>query len=157
MNRSHLELTWTQHGGDGKEPRGFWDFVVDGHSLFDIFQAAGFDVISSIGWVNISEQKAAIGRLQLIEPADLPNNRRSLYVCHICGDLGCGAVSVRVEQDGLSINWSSFGFENNLSDDLGCLDLDRLRHVGPFVFDSDHYETVMLEALEVIHGREPRA
>jgi hypothetical protein len=132
------------------------DFVVDGNSLFRIFQGAGFDVISPIGWLPINEERAAIGRLLLVEPADLPNNRRSLYVCHICGDLGCGAVSVNVEQSASSINWSSFGFENSLSDDLGCLDLDSLAFVGPFAFDSSHYEDVMRETFEEVGRRQLR-
>jgi hypothetical protein len=38
----------------------------------------------------------AISRLLLSEKADLPNGRRSFFVCSECGDLGCGAITAVV-------------------------------------------------------------
>jgi hypothetical protein len=38
-----------------------------------------------------SETLKAVDRLLLMSDADFPNDRRSLFVCAECGDLGCGA------------------------------------------------------------------
>jgi hypothetical protein len=145
-DKSILELIWNHYGGDKTEPRAFLDFVIDGQSLFRIFTERGFDAISCLGWGPASERAKAVARLLLTEPADLPCERRSLYVCHIDGDIACGAVTIKIENQGDTVAWRNFGFENNYDDEP--LDLNTLSDVGPFIFDREQYASVMEQALE---------
>ena len=144
--KSKLELEWSHYGGDSKEPRAFLDIRINNQSLFRIFKERGFDVISCLGWGPASEQAKAVGRLLLKEPSDLPANRRSLYICHIDGDIGCGAVTIRIEKGDDTITWKSFGFENNYEEQ--SLDMDTLSDIGPFEFERNHYESIVQGALE---------
>jgi hypothetical protein len=43
----------------------------------------------------------------------LPSGRIPLYVCSLCGDLGCGALCVRMTMDGDTVTWSDFCLEND--------------------------------------------
>jgi hypothetical protein len=42
----------------------------------------------------------------------LPSGRCPLYVCELCGDLGCGVVSVRVSQVEDCFVWSELSYES---------------------------------------------
>src|SRR5688572_10905102 len=104
-----------RQGGNGATPREYLDFVVDGEPLSK--RIAG-DLASCLGWFRPEENAMAIRRLLLEQPADLPNNRRSIYVCPECGDLGCGAVSVVVELAGDLVIWRDFGFQCDYEDEV---------------------------------------
>ena len=145
-NKSTLKLIWNYHGGDKTEPRAFLDLEIDGQSLFRNFRERGFDVISCLGWGPASEQAKAVARLLLRAPADLPCERRSLYVCHIDGDIACGAVTLKIDNEGDTVAWRNFGFENNY--DAESLDLNTLSDVGPFVFNRVQYTSAIEQALE---------
>ena len=41
--------------------------------------------------------------LLLERNGDTPSGRVALYVCPLCGDYGCGVVSVKVTRDGTDI------------------------------------------------------
>jgi hypothetical protein len=94
------------------------------------------DVISPFGWVVQEQEAAAIDRLLLRAPADLPEGRVSFYVCPECGDLGCGAVSLTVEAVSGSFIWRDFGFQNSYENVIHRQGLD---DVGPFFFDESEY------------------
>ncbi len=132
--------TRLRKGGIGGTPREYLDFVVDGEPLSK--RIAG-DLVSCLGWFVPEENTKAVRRLLLEEPADLPKNRRSLYVCPECGDLGCGAVSVVIEAAGDHINWRDFGFENNYEDEVIS---SAYTGVGPLVFNKSQYEAVIRSA-----------
>jgi hypothetical protein len=124
-------------GGPYKTRRSFLDFVINGISLYD---AIGIrrDVISVL-WnppVVPDEADRAIRRLLLLETGDASNGRVSLLVCAECGDLGCGAMTARIEQGHTGIVWRDIGYENTY--DLG-VDLDSFATVGPFIFEPDAY------------------
>lgn len=87
----------------------------------------------------------------------LPNGRVPLFVCPVCGDLGCGAVSVGVERSTTTVVWRDFGWDFDYEIDgepsdpiLG----------GPFVFDRREYEAEMFRFVttfdEVRAGVPPR-
>ena len=61
----------------------------------------------------LDEVIRSVNQLLLIEGADLPNNRRSIFVCGECGDISCGAITAVVTRQGDRISWSDFGYENN--------------------------------------------
>lgn len=143
---STLRVEWkTRAGGGGRTQRDFLDFVIDGHSL----SAVVGDQISCLGWLVPEENARAARRLLLEEPADLPDNRRSLYVCPECGDIGCGAVSLVVESIGNKIIWRDFGYENNYEGEVRA---DGFEDLGPFVFDRSEYENVIKQAIDPEHN-----
>jgi hypothetical protein len=65
-----------------------------------------------------SETLNAVDRLLLKSEADLPDDRRSLFVCAECGDLGCGAITISVKRAVDTIVWSDFGYENNYEESV---------------------------------------
>jgi hypothetical protein len=87
----------------------------------------------------------AANRLLLTESADLPADRRSLFICSECGDIGCGAITALVVRDGHSIVWKAFGYENNYEENIL---LDNYKQIGPFTFGLVHYERTLLQAIE---------
>lgn len=139
---SVLKLEWKRReGGGGRTQRDFLDFVVDGQSL----SAMVGDYISCLGWLDSDENAKAARRLVLEEPADLPNNRRTLYICPECADIGCGAFSLVVERVGNQIIWRDFGFENNYE---GMVHTEGFEEVGPIAFKRDDYEKVIKQSVD---------
>ena len=140
---SALRLVWKRRtGGGGRTQRDFLDFVIDGQSL----SAVVGDQISCLGWFVPEENAKAARRLLLEEPADLPENRRTLYVCPECGDIACGAVSLVVERVENKIIWRDFGYENNYE---GVVRAEGFEGVGPFVFNRSEYEKVIKQAIDL--------
>lgn len=78
----------------------FYDFVVSGKSLYSELCRLGFDYISCLGWLDGFYDDEARARLLLKEKGDLPNGRVALYICPECADLGCGAITLTLSQDG---------------------------------------------------------
>lgn len=134
-----LRLEWKKREGNfAQTERNFLDFVIDDISLSEYLG----DLVSGIGCFNQQETNKIIHRLLLKEPADFPDNRRSLYVCPECGDLGCGAISAVIEQSENEIIWRDFALEYNYSDDLTEYPV-----LGPYFFDKKSYEQVLKEFL----------
>ncbi len=128
-----IELRWRERAfGEAQTPRRFLDFIVDGESFYEKLG----DVISPLGWGSPEHNKIAMNRFLLLEPADFPADRRSIYVCPECGDLGCGAVSAVIEKVENHIVWRDFGYENNYDESVL---FDDYRDVGPYIFDAGEY------------------
>ena len=142
MKVSALKLEWKRRpGGGGCTQRDFLDLVVDNHPL----SAVVGDQVSCLGWFVPDENAKAVRKLVLEAPADLPNNRRTLYVCPECGDIGCGAVSLVIERVGNRIIWRDFGYENDYE---GIVHSEGFEAVGPFAFNRGEYEKVIRQALD---------
>jgi hypothetical protein len=130
--------------GTFKSERHFLDFVVDGQSLWEVL-GSRHDMVSVLCVEYAKDEiTKAVGRLLLEEKADLPNDRRSLFVCSECGDLGCGAITAVVERRDWNFRWSTFGYENNY---LPGVSLDAYNVVGPFTFDAVRYESTLRQAI----------
>ena len=136
----HLERK-RREGGGGKTQRDYFDFVVDDKPLSE---RIGGDLISCLGWFVPEENAKSVRRLLLEEPADFPDNRRSLYVCPECGDLGCGAVSAIIEQVEDKIVWRDFGYQNNYLDEIIS---DNYKSINTIVFDKVEYKNAIEGAL----------
>lgn len=135
---SSIELKWKKReGGVNWTEVDFLDFVIDGVSLFDRISG---DFASCLGWFLPEQNEKAFQRLLLIENADFPDDRRSLYVCPECGDLGCSAVSAVIERVEDAIIWRDFGYQNNYDENII---FDEYRDIGPFIFDADEYSHVI--------------
>lgn len=152
MNRelSRLALKINQRpgaklsNGSTKSERNYIDFIVDGESLCERANRAGYDLVSVLAreWTR-EEREKSLQRLLLADPADFPNNRRSLLVCSECGDLGCGAISIVVDFSGDTVRWHEFGYENNYE---GKVEFDKLSDLGPFEFDLWEYKAALARA-----------
>ncbi len=114
-----------------KTSRTFFDFVLGGLSLYELAAQRG-DLVSVIGVDHPSsiEQARAIRRLLGREPGDASGKRVSLYVCPECGDLGCGAITARIDQTSEETVWQDFGYENNYEREV---DRRGLSSLGPFI------------------------
>ena len=133
--------------GTSKSERHFLDFVVDGESLWEAL-GRRHDMVSILCVEYSADETAkAVGRLFLSEKADLPNGRRSVFVCSECGDLGCGAITAVVERQGEIITWKAFGYENNYEDKIW---LDDYSTVGPFTFNATIYERTLMQVLNLL-------
>jgi hypothetical protein len=146
-----LELTPLVRAGEQypngtfKSERHFLDFIVKGQSLWEAL-GKRHDMVSILcAEYSADETAKAVNRLLLREKANLPNDRRSMFVCSECGDLGCGAITAVVEKQGETITWKSFGYENTYEDKVG---LDDYRTLGPFTFNAAAYERTLLQALQ---------
>ncbi len=89
----------------------------------------------------LAVDRAFAKQLLLKESSELESRRVPLYVCNCCGDLGCGALTVRVEKISDYFVWSEFGYENNYED--GFSQNEYMRRTGPFKFGMDNYVSVI--------------
>lgn len=134
----------------GKTERHFLDFVVDSTSLYQTLSLSkGLDLISPL-WLD--EQLAALSLeaikgLLLEGQADFPNNRRALFICPECGDLGCGAVTAIIEREERNIVWRGFGYENTYEEEVFTKDHIE---IGPITFDAKQYESALKSAAQLI-------
>lgn len=132
-------------GGASKSERHFLDFVIDGESLWEKVGRPR-DTVSVICFEYPREEIVrALSRLLLIEKAVIPGDRRSLFICSECGDIGCGAVTAFVFREAQSLVWKDFGFENDYEENIR---LDEYKHIGPFSFGWKEYEATLLEAID---------
>ena len=111
----------------------YYDFVIDGHSLCQ--QRAARLLIGCLGWP--SGHEAAKSRLLGEAPGDFSDGRVSLLLCPECGDLACGAISLRVRREGKWIHWEEFGLQFDYEEDWERVDL------GPFTFEFDPYRAAI--------------
>lgn len=135
-----LNLRWRKRAGSNdRREVNFLDFVVNGESLLD---KVGGDFVSCLGWLPPEPNERAVGRLCLDSDADFPANRRSIYICPECGDLGCGAISAVIEVDGNHVVWRDVGYQNNYDPSVDTYD-----EIGPFAFDAVEYVRTMQKAI----------
>ncbi|QQS03250.1 MAG: hypothetical protein IPK50_13120 [Fibrobacterota bacterium] len=96
------------------------------------------DLMGILGWRGAKEDKRSARQLLGREPSDFPDGRVPLYVCPLCGDLGCGAISVKVSfQDGCVV-WSEFG-RQALGSELSLME-DPIRDLW---FQREVYESTL--------------
>jgi hypothetical protein len=99
-------------GGGGKTERQFFDVLVDSKRLLDRVGWQGADLVTPFGWGAVPLQLEALRQLRRDTSPSLPSGRVLLYVCPECGDIGCGAIAVRIRRHGDQIIWDDFAREN---------------------------------------------
>lgn len=132
MKESSLELYNAESSGENSIS--YPDFRIGSIKL-----AKHLDIKELHGVLAINKSFAK--QLLLKEQSELESKRVPLYVCNCCGDLGCGALTVKVEKiDGYFV-WSDFGYENNYEN--GFSQSDFMKRTGPFKFSSEVYLSVL--------------
>ncbi len=130
----------TLKNGSTKVGRKYIDFIVSGQSLGQLFGLPDLDLIGTFGWTENKEyeNKQIDEFLGLITP-ELKTGRTCFYVCPECGDIGCGAITAKIEVTEKNVIWKDFGYENNYSEP----DLTGYKEIGPFTFDKKQYCTLL--------------
>lgn len=134
-------------GGSFKSQRTFLDLVVNGASLWARL-GKPHDMVSVLcAEFSESETSKAVSALLLDSESELADDRRLLFVCAECGDLGCGAITVSVQRKDGKVVWSDFGYENDY--ELGVRRGD-YTDVGPFEFEFSQYQSCLSNALATL-------
>jgi hypothetical protein len=129
-----------------KTERRFIDFIVSGHSLGKHFGLPEFDLVGVFGWSENKEyENQKVDEFLGNKRPELETGRSSFYVCSECGDIGCGAITAKIEVTDSIVIWKDFGYENNYSEP----DLEDYSQVGPFIFNKTEYNKA-IEKLKVI-------
>lgn len=126
-----------------KTDRRYIDFVVSGQSLAELFEVSSRDLIGTFGWTeNIEYENNQIDEFSGTLQPELKTERTSFYVCPECGDIGCGAITAKIEVKDNMITWKDFAYENDTDEP----DLTDYKEIGPFNFNKHEY----LKTLEEI-------
>jgi hypothetical protein len=136
----------TSIGTDTAE-RHFLDFVINGKSLWEAVGRRHDTVSILCSEFLLKETIEDVNRLLLKEKANAPNDRRSLFICSQCGDLGCGAITLSVVREGDTVIWKNFAYENNYEPEI---DFREYESVGPFQFDGADYERTLREGMDTL-------
>lgn len=126
-------------GGGGKTERTYFDFYVSDRRLLDLLGWSDADYITPLGWGQVKCQAYAVAELLRKRKPTLATRRYQLYVCPECGDIGCGAVTARIEREGDLVVWRDFGFENDYEEPR----LGEFGGIAPLYFDAgDYWQTL---------------
>ena len=137
MNISRLSLgSMERAGGRNSQQRYTHDFVVDGLSLAKACEAGMRDLVGCIDALDASMNYRSISELVMTE--GMPK-RVQLFECPQCGDIGCGAITVRIEQREDIWVWEDFRYENNYDSSMTV----HYPKVGPFYFAAEQYEGLL--------------
>lgn len=130
----------TFNNNSTKADRKFIDFIVSGQSLGQLFGLPNFDLIGTFGWTeNKVQENLQIDEFLGLTKPELETGRTCFYVCPECGDIGCGAITAKIEVTEKNVIWKEFGYENNYSEP----DLTDYKEIGPFTFDKKQYSEIL--------------
>lgn len=122
--------------GSTQVDRKYIDFIVSGQSLGQVFGLPDFDLIGTFGWTeNEEEENKQIDEFLCKVTPELKTGRTMFYVCAECGDIGCGAITAKIELIEDKFVWKDFGYENNYSEPM----LDDYKNILPLEFDKTEY------------------
>lgn len=54
--------------------------------------------------------------LTTTDGGEFPDGRAAILVCHLCGDLECGALSARITRQDTTVTWTDFGWQTPRED-----------------------------------------
>ncbi|WP_328351917.1 oxidoreductase [Streptomyces sp. NBC_00445] len=130
--------------GDYQVHRDFVDFIVNDRPL--LFQLSDLDAVSPLASdVPPAIFTAQVRSLLLETDAPLPGGRYVIYGCPECEELGCGAVTAVIEQEGDDYLWRDFAWQ---TDDYADLTLNGYHGIGPFRFRGAEYRTALTSLLD---------
>jgi hypothetical protein len=118
------------------------EFVLDGNPLGDLVAATEIGPlehqVTPFDRLSVDGAGVLTGAVPFDAEAEDPS-RVPLLVCP-CGDLMCGALTVRVSRDDQTVSWSEWAWENQYDAPL------MLDSLASAVFGADDYDSVIHEA-----------
>lgn len=127
--------------------RAYLGIEVDGVPLAHHFAGrlgAHPTLLSPLGWSSASADVNARTREQFLarEPSTLESGRVPVLVCEECGDIGCGAYTVRILREGDTMRWTDWAYENGREP---AEPVDWPTRPGDFLFELGSYEQALRE------------
>lgn len=113
----------------------FLDVVINGRPLTDIDDIAELDTVSRFNFAELDSARTCVSDLTYNGSA-AGGREVLLYVCPLCGDVGCGAVQIQVTRSGDDFEWGSFSYVNGIDDPKPLA-------IGPFKFEAEAYLRTM--------------
>jgi hypothetical protein len=147
---SALTLRWARRkAGKFVTGRSYLDFVIDGRSLAKRLDWS--DAVTLLGWLAPEQHEVVLSELLLLRPTALAENRRELYVCPECGDIGCGSITAVVTRQGDRVIWSDFAhYVDHSEDGAHTVGRSPFAHIGPFAFDAGAYAATFAAGREML-------
>lgn len=137
-----------------KTDRKYIDFIVSGQSLMEIFCLLNYNLIGTFGWSeNVEFEIKKIDEFLGNEKPELETGRTCFYVCPECGDIGCGAITAKIEVTDNAVVWKDFGYEDD--SDFLVADTYQFENIGPFYFDKRQYFDVFYGIIALIRNEKP--
>jgi len=93
---------------------------------------------------NVAHRAKVVANFLAEGPSELDSGRVPVLVCEECGDIGCGALAVRVVREGEHIRWTDWAYENGYET---AQEITWSKRPGDFVFDRKTYESEIRKAL----------
>jgi len=123
--------------GSNQTYREYYDFIIDGTSLKSLLNISDVDLISPFGWGSKELENESIAEFRLKKISELNSGRIMIYICPECGDISCGAITVRIIKDDNKIIWTDFASENGVTEYQ-----DGFKLIKDFEFNKDEYYQV---------------
>lgn len=129
-------------GGAMRSQRFYFDFIIDGKPLSELLGVKENGMIGVLGTFSHGNyEKEKISELLLEKETELGNGRVIIYGCSECLDIGCGAMTVKIEKVDNSIIWKEFAYENEYEE----TDFEEYKKIGSFVFEQKAYQDLFTE------------
>ncbi|MBP2473596.1 hypothetical protein JOF53_002468 [Crossiella equi] len=120
-------------------PAGWFDFVLDGVGLHGLARLGDHTSVLRPGHL-VDDVTRLLGE----GPPSFADGRQALFVCPLCGDLGCGALSVWIEHTGDEVVWTDFAWQTPFDE----LWPEGYEHLGPYRFPAGGYRAALLALLQ---------
>jgi len=129
-----LRFSWTKHIDDKYSDRQYLDFIISGQSLRDYLKIENRHIVTPFGFFPGNEiQINALKEFRLQKKTRLSDDRIELYICEACGDIGCGAITAKIIDQGDKIVWTQFASQSQL-DEIG-----EIINIEKIEFDRQNY------------------
>ena len=127
-----------------------FDLAVDVRRLPEHFvgrSGAHPDLVFVLGWSAAPRQLELETVEQLLgqRASVLPSARVPVLVCEQCGDIGCGALAVRIARDGSVVTWTDWAYENGYEP---AEELIWSVHPEQFEFDLSEYKGAIADVVQ---------
>jgi len=119
-----------------------FDIFVDGRRLAEHFvgrRGAHPGNVVPLGWGTADRdvERQTIEQLLGLAPSRLASGRIAILVCEQCGDIGCGALAVRIARRDGVVTWTDWAYENGYEP---ASELSWPTYPESFEFDLKQYE-----------------
>ena len=133
-----LELIWAQHQNSDHSGKRYLEYIISGQPLRVYLGIEPNSYVTPFGFFPVrEEEKRALQEFRLQTHTKLPEDRIELYICDSCGDISCGAITAKIIDNGQTIRWTQFAYQNS-PDSIGKpiavepLDFDRQTYLRVF-------------------------